>query len=472
MTELWRLPLTGLSAALQAGEVTAVSLLEAFTARIRKLDPRLNALVTPNPEAEAQAQASDRRRAKGRPLGPLDGIPLAVKDNILTAGIRTTWGSPSYADYVPDADEIAVSRLKAAGMVILGKTNVPEFTLEGFTDNPLFGPTRNPFDPALTPGGSSGGSVTGVAAGLFPAALGTDGGGSIRRPAGYTGLIGLKPSIGRVPRVECLPQILLDLEVIGPLARTVEDAALVFKAMAGPHPLDPNSWHGQEEDAGASLDQAPGPLKILYVERFGDAPLDPIIAASCRAFTDQLKELGHEVSEGPLPLDISPLTAGWPLIGKSGLAFLDQTIGSDFQKASTKYRNMAAEGRATGSGDFFTLMDAIAGLRRKAAGVFCEVDVILTPSAAAMPWAIGMDYPPEIDGQPVGPRGHAVYTGWVNAIGHPAITLPAQASGTGLPIGIQLVGGFNRDWRLLRLARQIETAFPFPRKWPALAEEG
>ena len=471
MTEVWRLPLAQLSAALEAGELTAVSLLEGCLSRISRLDPRLNALVTLNPEAAAQAEASDRRRAEGRPLGPLDGIPIAVKDNILTAGIRTTWGSPSYAGHVPDADEIAVARLKAAGMVLLGKTNVPEFTLEGFTDNPLFGPTRNPFDPALTPGGSSGGSVAGVAAGLFPAALGTDGGGSIRRPAGYTGLIGLKPSIGRIPRTECLPQILLDLEVIGPLCRTVEDAALVFKAMAGPHDMDPRSWHREEEDAGASLDQAPGSLKVLYVERFGDAPLDPTIAASCRVFAEQLKELGHDVSEGPLPMDISPLTAGWPMIGKSGLAFLEQTLGSDFLKASAKYRDMAAEGRATGSGEFFALMDAIARLRREAARVFREVDVILTPSSAAMPWAIGRDYPPEIDGQQVGPRGHAVYTGWVNAIGHPAITLPAAPAASGMPVGIQLVSGFNRDWMLLRLARQIETAFPLAVRWPAIAEE-
>lgn len=470
MTELWRMSLSDLSATLASGAASAQEVLSQFRDRIARLDPAINALVTENPQADAQAAASDARRAAGKALGPLDGIPVAIKDNILTKDIRTCWGSPVYADHVPDADEVAVSRLKAAGAVILGKTNVPEFTLEGFTDNPLFGPTRNPFDLATTPGGSSGGSVAGVAAGLFPAALGTDGGGSIRRPAGYTGLVGLKPSIGRIARTQCLPQILHDMEVIGPLARSVTDAALLFQALDGPHPQDPRSWLQTEPAKDAPLDQAPGRLRILYVERFADAPLDPEIAASCRAFAERLSSLGHEVEQGSLPLDIGSLNADWTLFGKSGLAFLEHQLGAVFQSASPKYRAMAAGGMALDGGRVFALFDLIASLRRQAAQVFAETDIIVTPASAAMPWPIGTDFPPEIDGCPVGPRGHAIYTGWVNAIGHPAIAMPTRPSKVGMPIGVQLVGGFNRDWQLMRLARQIEAAYPTPHHWPSLAE--
>ncbi|MEJ8473820.1 amidase [Roseibium algae] len=470
MTDLWRLPLSVISELLTSGKVTSSEVLAQSRDRILKLNPALNALITHNPEAEIQAAASDARRSKGKCIGPLDGIPIAIKDNILTKDLKTTWGSPVYEDYQPSVDEIAVERLKTAGAVIIGKTNVPEFTLEGFTDNTLFGPTRNPYDIDVTPGGSSGGSVAGVAAGLFPAALGTDGGGSIRRPAGYTGLVGLKPSIGRIPRTSALPQVLVDMEVIGPLTRTVSDAALILSALEGPHPEDPRSALTVEPDRNLSLDTPPAPLRVLYVERMGDAPLDPVIASTCRAFADRLASLEHKVDNGPLPLDISALNDAWPLIGKCGLAFMARTVGAAFEKASPKYLAMAEEGRAVEGGQLFAVFDLIATLRRQAATVFQSYDVIVSPTAAAMPWAIGMDFPPEIDGQPVGPRGHAVYTGWVNAIGHPAIAIPTDSDSDGMPIGVQMIGGFNRDWLLLRLARQVEMAYPFADSWPSIAE--
>ena len=169
------------------------------------------------------AAASEKRWLERAPIGPLDGVPLTVKDNILVRGLRATWGSKLYANYVPETDELPIARLRDAGAIILGKTNCPEFTLQGYTDNLLFGPTRNPWNLELTPGGSSGGAVAAVSAGIGPMAIGTDGGGSIRRPASHTGLVGLKPSRGRVPRCDGFPAILLHLETLGPMTRKVAD---------------------------------------------------------------------------------------------------------------------------------------------------------------------------------------------------------------------------------------------------------
>ena len=237
----WRLGAGELAAAFAAGTLTPLAVWQDCDARIRALNPELNALIALNPEAEAAAEASTQRWQQGRPLSPLDGVPVTIKDNLNVAGLATTWGNRALADRPAEHDELSVARCRRAGMVILGKTNVPEFTLEGYTDNPLFGVTRNPWNSALTPGGSTGGGVASVAAGFAPLAIGTDGGGSIRRPASHTGLVGFKPSIGAVARVNSLPQVMLDFEVIGPIGRSVADTATLFNIMAGEDARDRKS---------------------------------------------------------------------------------------------------------------------------------------------------------------------------------------------------------------------------------------
>ena len=241
-TDLSRLSAKDLAEGYARRSFSPVEVLESLLARIAQANGALNAIVTLDAAgARAAAAASGKRWRDGNALGPLDGVALTVKDNINVRGMRTTWGSRLYADFVPAVDDLPVARARAAGMVILGKTNVPEFTLHGFTDNAVFGTTRTPGDLRLTPGGSSGGAVAAVAAGMAPVALATDGGGSIRRPASHTGLVGFKPSRGRVARADGLPPILLDYEVAGVIARTTRDATLLMEAIAVAHPRDPAS---------------------------------------------------------------------------------------------------------------------------------------------------------------------------------------------------------------------------------------
>jgi aspartyl-tRNA(Asn)/glutamyl-tRNA(Gln) amidotransferase subunit A len=457
--EPWRLDAAALTAAFRAGTLSPVQALEACLARIAAQNPALNAFVALRADAaRADAQASARRYADGAPLSALDGVPIAVKDNLPTVDLPTTWGSVAGRDHRPARDELAVARARAAGLVIVGKTNVPEFTLEGYTHNTLFGTTRNPWNPALTPGGSSGGSVAAVAAGMVPLALGTDGGGSTRRPAGYTGLVGLKPSIGAIAREHALPPLLLDFEVVGPIARTAADLALLFGVLAGPHAADPASYAA----AGAAR-ALPAHLRVLYVPSLDGAPVDPGIAAACEAGAMRLQALGHAVSTGPLPLDLAALNAGWPRIGQIGLSWLFDHHPHWRQGAADKYLTMAEAGATLPGSVLWQTLEAAAQLRRDAAHLFERIDLIAMPSSAAMPWAADQPFPPTIAGQPVGPRGHAIFTGWVNAAGLPALSVPV-APVDGLPVGLQLIGPYGSDAALLALARALPAgdATPVP----------
>jgi aspartyl-tRNA(Asn)/glutamyl-tRNA(Gln) amidotransferase subunit A len=444
--------------------VSPTELLDLCLARVERINPAINAIIAIDGEARAAAAESERRWAAGEARSALEGIPLTIKDNICVRGLPTTWGSRLFRDVVPTRDELPVARLREAGAVILGKTNCPEFTLEGYTDNPQFGVTRNPWNTDLTPGGSSGGAGASVAAGLVPAAIGTDGGGSIRRPASHTGLVGLKPSTGLVARDHGLPQILLDFEAIGPMARSVADVRLLLDVMAGPDRRDRKSLYA------APTAHPPDPIRLLYVPRFGDNPLDPEIAESCAAAARAFGDLGCAVEEGPLPFDVAPVAEVWPIFAEVAVAFLLDHSPARRGEAAEKFIAMAERGAAIPAHRYLDAIETVDRFRRIVSDAFLEVDVIMTPSAAALPWPAADPFPPEIDGQPVGPRGHAVYTGWVNACGHPGINLPAAPSAGGLPIGFQLIGDFGADALLLDLAARFEASHPWADRWPVLAE--
>ena len=463
--EPWRLSAVELARRYRDGSLAPREMAQACLARLDVVNPQLNAVVARRDAALLQdADAATARFAAGQPLSMLDGIVLTIKDNLLTQDQPACWGTPALREHRPAYDELPVARLRAAGALILGKTNVPEFTLEGYTGNPVFGTTRNPWNLALTPGGSSGGAVAGVAAGIAPLALGTDGGGSIRRPSSHCGVVGLKPSIGTIARGQGLPSLLLDFEVVGPMGRTVADVRLLFDALRGPEASDRHSLAAE----AARTRPHGGPLRILYVPTLDDAPVDPEIAANCAQAAWQLADLGHSVSEGVMPLDLAFMATAWPVVGQVGLAHLFAHHPDWREGASAKYLEMARQGGVQPAVRLWEIMETVAQLRSDCARLFREIDVLITPAAAALPWPADEAFPPVIAGQGVGPRGHAVFTGWVNAAGLPALAVPVRPSSSGLPMGMQMIGAYGADDMLLDLGEAYEAASPWAARWPAL----
>jgi aspartyl-tRNA(Asn)/glutamyl-tRNA(Gln) amidotransferase subunit A len=458
MSEQMPEDILGLAAALRDGSVTAEALLDRSLDRIRHIDGQLNSFVALDEAgARRSARESDGRRARGVTLSPLDGVPISIKDNIVVRGMPATWGSRAFAGWVPNHDELPVARLREAGAVIVGKTNVPELTLEGYTGNDLFGVTRNPWDPRLTPGGSSGGAAASVAAGLVPAAIGTDGGGSVRRPACHTGLVGWKPSAGHIPRVDGFPAILTDFETAGTLTRTVDDALVLDAIMAGPDvrdrrslslPADP--WRDRK-------------ARILYIPQFGNAPVDPEVAAVTEGIAKSLANQGHAVRQEVVFFDLEVAARIWHVVSRAGAAWLARRDGGRLRElAGASARAMAAEGDKISGADYIEALEAVAALRRRCAEIFAGADLVLTPTAAALPWPAELQFPDRIAGSAAGPRDHAVFTGWVNIAGIPAISLPVAVSANGLPIGVQFAAGFGADKALLDFARSFEQRHPAP----------
>jgi len=460
---LWELSAAELTAGYGSGEFSPRDALEAVLARIDAVNAKINAIVTL--DADGARRATDASAARWRQraaLGPFDGVPLTVKDNIPVRGMRATWGSRLYADWIPDHDELPIRRLRDGGAAIVGKTNCPEFTLQGYTDNLVFGVTRNPWDLALTPGGSSGGAVAAVAAGLGPVAVGTDGGGSIRRPAAHTGLIGFKPSRDAVARADGFPTILFDCEVIGPIARTVADARALFRALAGTRPSQADAARDHSPDSN------PRALRVLYVPQFGGSPVDPEVARNVSDAAHDLASLGHAVEQGEAPFDIEALNRAWPVISQAGLAWLLKQHADRTGGISPPMQEMAANGGALSATDYYTALEIVVNLRQQLSDFFTRYDLILTPSIAALAWPADQPFPPTIAGHAVGPRGHAVFTAFANMAGCPAISIPCAPAANGQPIGFQIVGAIGQDELLLDVAAQYERLRPWANRRPSM----
>lgn len=451
---LWQQSATQLRAAYRAGTTTPSDVLESVLRRNEAVNPVLNIFAYLDVEGARQAaRASDARYAEGRPLGDFDGIPVTIKDNIPVAGLPCAWGSNLYKDRIAETDELPVARLRAQGAVILGKTNVSEFTLgRGNLSTLAFGVTRNPWNPALTTGASTGGGVAAVASGVGPIAIGTDGGGSIRRPASHTGLVGLKPSTGRVARIDGLPPILHDFEIIGPIARTVDDLALALSVIEGPHPEDRLSFGFTQ----GRLDPIEGAKRILYVPELAGMMVEPEVAASCAAVVDQLRALGHQVDVATEePFDTALFEKHWPVVGAAGLAWLLRDTAWEGQ-VGAPYPPMIEKGKALSATEYVDAMMAWREIYAQLAQKLQQYDLIMTPSAGALPWK-AEDYAPPY---------HRAFTGFVNAAGLPAISIPGPRADNGLPVGFQLIAGFGGDWDLLSIARQYEAAHPWADSWP------
>lgn len=454
-------PVTSATAAELAQRVSgrrtsAVEVLDAFVARIEALNPRLNAIVRFDPRAgRADAEAVDRRIAGGDTLA-LAGVPFTVKDNLWVKGRPASQGSKLFADFVAPEDAVAVARLRAAGAVFLGTTNCSEFACKGNTTNPLFGPTRNPWDLARTPGGSSGGAASAVAAGLGPIALCTDGGGSTRRPAAHVGVVGMKPSAGLVPHTGGFAEPVFGNSVIGQMARSVEDIRLILDCIAAPDPADPQSPPAQLW-AHRAAGRVEG-LRVAFSPRLGlGFPVDTDVAASVRTAAERLAGAGIAVEETDpqWPEDASE-QALMPL----QLAGLASLYGERFKargwEADPDIAAQIEAGLRLSGVDVARALHAREALYRALSRFFERFDLLLTPTTPVTAWPIERLGPKEIEGKPVTPRGHAVFTPLFNHTYVPACSVPCGLDRNGLPIGIQIVGPRFADARVLALAEMVE----------------
>jgi len=439
MDELWTLSAHALIKGYEAGRFTPLDALESVLMRCDSINPTINAVIARDDgAARNMAQASGKRWAAGKALSPLDGVPISVKDNLLVQGMPATWGTVGLADHIADHDEVPVARLRAGGVVIFAKTNVPELTVQGYTDNRVFGATGLPFAPDLTPGGSSGGAAAAVAAGIGPLALCTDGGGSIRRPSAHAGLYGFKPGAGRVPRGAGFPAILGAFEVVGPIGRDPRDIETMFMWLA-------NLANTQKTDAVHRQS------RILYARRFYEQPVDAEILELCDHAAERLSALGHDVTTVESFDATEEIDHIWPVISAAGVAWLEGNDARIAKHMGPDVCKMAQTGNGLSAQDYAGAMVGIERMRLRYQETMRGLDILLTPTTAALSWPKTQSHPLVIDGHDVGPRGHAVFTAFANALGMPAVTLPVGHSSGGLPCGIQLVGFSGADEHLLQI---------------------
>ncbi|CAN7770307.1 amidase [Variovorax sp. LjRoot84] len=468
MTDLGRRPASDLIGLLADGEVSSREIVGDFVSRYERFNPAINAIIEIDADAALKAATeSDLRRKAGESLGPLDGLPITVKDNIHVRGLGARWGSRLFADHRPEVDDIAIERLRAGGANLLAKTNTPEFALAAHTDNLLHGPTRNPWRLDLTPGGSSGGAVAALAAGIGPLAIGTDAGGSIRRPASYAGVVGFRPSTGRIPRGAGFPALAMDFQVVAPAARTVADTYSIFRLIAGPDPRDRSSLAFNDYPLPMQLAEGQQRrLRICYVPDVEGCAVDREVHDQVHAAALTFSALGHHVESGAMPFVLADIERIWSTLTAVSLARVVGLSAESLAQVSASSRASAQRGATVSAQEYSDAVDAIQKVRRGVDAFFSRFDVLLSPASASLPWAIGQAFAEVIDGREAGPRSAAVFATFVNVAGIPAISLPAGRGASRLPIGLQLAGAFGRDLQVLGLAMEYESASP----WQLLAD--
>ncbi|WP_455853586.1 amidase [Pantoea endophytica] len=459
---------TTLAALIRSGDVSAQEVTQAAINRMEQREPQIQAFCTATPQlALQQAAAVDAKRARGETLGALAGVPLAVKDLICTAGVKTTSGSHAYADFVPEEDDITVERLLAADAVLLGKTTAPEFGYSGVGHNPLFPSPRNPWDLSKTPGGSSAGSGAALAARLCPIALGSDGGGSVRIPAAHCGVFGLKASMGRVPlwpgcRDERYPGVSSweSLEHIGPMTRSVRDSALMMSVMAGPDMRDRHSIPCTDVDWLASLDKPLSGLRIAFSADFGYIAVDPevrdIVTQAARRFA---RELGAELDE------VDPGIADEGATFAALVAFESDLTGMRHMQTELGARmspHLSAMLQRDWRAETFTDANTT---RKKLCNQMWRFmqryDLLLSPTLAVPPFPLNMQGPEVIDGRMVRSDHWLSFCFPFNFTGQPAASVPAGFTASGLPIGMQIVGRHLDDGLVLAASAAFERIQPW-----------
>ena len=449
-------------------EATPLEVLDSHLAAIERLNPTLNAIVTlAADDARIQAERAGEAVARGEKIGPLHGLPVVIKDVTLTKGIRTTFGSPLFADFIPDEDAEPVARLRRAGAIVLGKTNTPEFAAGANTVNEVFGATRNPWDTARSPAGSSGGSAVAASTGMVPLAQGTDFGCSIRIPASFCGIVGLRTTAGLIPnRPMRLPWD--PGQVHGPLARSAEDAALMLDAMTGLDPLWPISvpptWESALAEVNATSD-AKG-LRVAYVSDIAGFGVDAEVDEICRTAALGLARDGAQVDH--ISFDCSDGFAAYKTLRGEWM------VGQQLERIDMLDRfgpNLAGNVKA---GLGLSVRDTAAAENAREAvwsrfrDLFGRYDFLLTPAAPVPPYLLTENFPTEING-----RKLENYIDWiapaflVTLVGFPAGSAPAGLTASGLPVGMQIVGPRFSDPRILGLCKLVQRANPIG--WPTLS---
>lgn len=438
-------------------KVSPVEVLEACLARVEARNGEINALVTLNPRAMGDARALERRIARGEKPGALAGVVVGIKDVTPVAGLRTTYGSPLYANNVATEDALVVKRLRDAGAIILGKTNCPEFAAGGNTFNEVFGPTRNPHDPSKSAGGSTGGGAAALATGMIALAEGTDLGGSLRIPAAFCGVVGLRPSVGLVPTYPG-DWVWDTLQVEGPMARTVEDVALMLQAVAGPSAWSPLAQPvaGRNFVRAARKGPARG-VRVAYCADVAGLGIDPAIERVCRDAAFALRRLGARVEE--VEMDLS---AGRPsFLALRGEWFVNWMYARLDQqhRLGVNVANNVKSGLATSARDLAGAEVVRGRLWHRFREFFERHDHLVTPCVAVPPFPVGQNYPDSIAGKPM-----QTYIDWIaptfvlSLTGLPVAAVPCGRDGGRMPVGVQVVGRQFGEEAVLALARGVELA--------------
>ena len=433
-------------------------MIEEALQRVDQLNPRLNAIVTLNPQALDDAHALERRLEAGGSGGSLAGVPVGIKDVTQVGGLRTTFGSPLYKDHIPGEDALVVQRLRAADAIILGKTNTPEFAAGGNTWNDVFGRTRNPWNPARSAGGSTGGGAVALATGMIALAEGTDLGGSLRIPASFCGVVGLRPSPGLVP-THPSDWVWDTLQVTGPMARTAEDVALMLQAVAGPSPYAPLRQPIAGRDFVAAVRRgAPAGLRLAYCSDIAGIGIEPAIEAVCRGAAERLGE--NEMQCAMIELDLSDVREAFlALRGHWFVSWMQERLDR-IEAFGVNVKNNTKAG-LSGSPEALGAAEAVRGrLWHRFRQFFERHDVLLTPTMAVPPFPVEQNYPETVAG-----RVMATYVDWIaptfvlSLTGLPVVSVPCGLA-AGMPVGLQIVGPPEGEETVLAVAALVQRLLP------------
>ena len=452
-------------------QVSPVELTQLYFDRTDRLDSQLNSYLTLTQD-EAMQAARDAESAvmRGDELGPLHGVPISIKDLELTKGVRTTSGCMVFKDRIPEEDSIVVERVKASGAIILGKTNTPEFGHRGTTENLLGEPCRNPWNTERTPGGSSGGAAAGLAAGLSAISTGSDGGGSVRIPASFCGLYGIKPTQGRVPRYggRAAPAVANQLSQSGPITRTVRDSAILLQALAGWDARDAGSLRDTPADYVAALDHDISGLRIGWSADFGYAAVDPEVVDVCSRAAQTFGEMGCDVSDSGFALD-SPQEAFRVLFAVNTYASSGYLLHEHGDELTGYFRANMEYAATLTAADYARAVGELDIVKMRFDDYFENYDLLLSPTMAVPAFEIEQ-HPTTIGGQDVDPFfGYLPFTYPINAIGHTAASVPCGFSSDGMPIGLHIVGRHGDEETVLAASAAFERAMPWAENRPPVS---